>query len=240
MELELMSRFMTVNTTATSMTWEVSFDNFITDIPEGEQAVFSFALYSAGFNGYDALSHSFNVSLPREASTTTSTTQTEIVTATTTPTDSSAGSDKKEPAGLSSAAVAGISLAATFGGLLLIVGGIFLGWKLIKARDSGARYQPGRQEPAPEESKPEPVQYPPAGRPASQTYQQYSTYHTSANEPWRTSLPTSVGGSSYGSGALYGDEIGYDQAYGHHYDPTTNYYPTPNQAHPYYAGYSRG
>jgi hypothetical protein len=236
----LMNSITTVNTTETSMTWEVSFDNFITDIPEGEQAVFSFALYSSGFNGYDAMSHSFNVSLPREASTTTSSTQTEVVTATSTATDSSAGSDEKQQAGLSSAAIAGISLAATSGGLLLVIGAIFLGWKLIKGRDSGGRYQPGQQEPTLEEYKPEPVQYPPSGRPASQTYQQYNNYHTSANEPWRTSLPTSMQRSSYGSGAIYGEAMGYDQAYGHHYDPTTNYYPAPNQAHPHYGGYSRG
>ncbi|EKJ79459.1 hypothetical protein FPSE_00390 [Fusarium pseudograminearum CS3096] len=135
------------NSTSTSFIWQVGFNGFSTEVKDGEDAVFHFSLFKSGTNDIYANSQAFNVTVPKDATTSAasstvepSPTPTRDATETTTDaaaestTESSSGSEDK---GLSTGAVAGIAVGATLGGIAVIAGVGFLLWKHLR-KGSGA------------------------------------------------------------------------------------------------------
>ncbi|KAF5025399.1 hypothetical protein F66182_2501 [Fusarium sp. NRRL 66182] len=139
------------NSTSTSFIWQVNFGGFSTEVADNEDAVFHFALFESGTNNQVALSGAFNVTVPRDETTTSTQSTTVEPSSATNPastaaaatTDSAAettGADAGNNSGgdeLSTGAVAGIAVGATLGGLLVLGGAGFLLWKHFR-KGSGA------------------------------------------------------------------------------------------------------
>jgi hypothetical protein len=132
------------------MIWPVSFDAFSTDLKDGEDSVFYFSVYEHGIDQIVSTSHYFNVTFNKEEEQTTTTasardpTSTSVEstpepTTTTTTSSTSSGtaetiSDDNDSKGLSTGAVAGISVGATLGGLALLGGIAFFAWRHYKGK----------------------------------------------------------------------------------------------------------
>jgi hypothetical protein len=212
------------------MIWEVSFEAFSTDIPEGEQAIFFFALYKAGETGFDTTCHYFNVSRPRDASSTmTVSTSTSLAVETPTadptsiiddPNDNDEAGDKS---GLSTGAVAGISVAATVAGLAALGALGFFLWRYLKGRPgggSGGQYQPTPKKPE------EYVGAELAGSHGAEL---------AGDAQWKSPAGTpSMYSSTYGQVPSYGDgqQQQYGQQYGQPYNQQYGGYYAPGQPYP--------
>ncbi|KAH7193325.1 uncharacterized protein B0J16DRAFT_75917 [Fusarium flagelliforme] len=126
------------NTTSTSFIWQVSFNGFSTEVKDGEDAVFHFSLFKSGTNDIVANSQTFNVTVPKDVTTTSAATTvapspTPTNDATETTTDASAETTtdaaSSEDKGISTGAVAGIAVGATLGGIAVLGGIGFLLWR---------------------------------------------------------------------------------------------------------------
>jgi hypothetical protein len=137
------------NSTSTSFIWQVSFNGFSTEVEDGEDAVFHFSLFKSGTNDIYANSQAFNVTVPKDATTTSaasstvepSPTPTNDATETTsdaaTESTTEAASDSGDK-GLSTGAVAGIAVGATLGGIAVLAGVGFLLWKHFRKGPNAA------------------------------------------------------------------------------------------------------
>ncbi|KAF4502935.1 Crumbs like 3 [Fusarium agapanthi] len=130
------------NTTSTSFIWTVNFGGFSTEVGDDRDAVFHYSLFKSGTNDIVANSAAFNVTVPKDETTSASlasttalpspsstgalseTTTTDAATETTTDTSSN-----KDDGGLSTGAVAGVAVGATIGGIALLAGAGFLLWR---------------------------------------------------------------------------------------------------------------
>ncbi|KAJ4260448.1 hypothetical protein NW762_007188 [Fusarium torreyae] len=175
------------NTTSTSFIWQVSFNGFSTRVKDDEDAVFHFSLFQSGTNNVVANSQNFNVTIPKDDTTTTSAASTTVepsptptrgASETTTDasaetTDAGSGSDDSS---LSTGAVAGIAVGATLGGILVLGGLGFLLWKHFR-KGAGAPtggYAPPSEMPTGAQNQPVQEYYKPPGQPPAEM----------AGQPW--------------------------------------------------------
>ncbi|KAM3501389.1 hypothetical protein MY11210_009375 [Beauveria gryllotalpidicola] len=110
-------------------TWHPTLDSFPSSIGKGHDAVLYFQAYEGGSLGSPTQSHSFNLTLPDDFSSTSGEPSTM-------PTPSPDGSASGSNAGLSGAAVAGIAVGATLGAALLALcaGLAFCSWRRRRKR----------------------------------------------------------------------------------------------------------
>ncbi|KAF4972314.1 hypothetical protein FSARC_1093 [Fusarium sarcochroum] len=175
------------NTTSTSFIWQVSFNGFSTRVEDGEDAVFHFSLFQSGTNNIVANSQNFNVTIPKDETTTSAasttvkpsptptrdTSETTTDASAETTTDAASDSDDKS---LSTGAVAGIAVGATIGGILVLGGLGFLLWKHFRkgAGPSTGGYAPPSEMPTGAQNQPAHEYYKPPGQPPAEM----------AGQPW--------------------------------------------------------
>ena len=143
------------NTRDTSYVWPIDLTQLI-PIPEGETTMLYLALYEADGTDPAAASRRFNITAASTKPTSTSSSlSTEISTTnpalTPDPTKSPKNNSEDPDNGdsrLSTGAVAGITVGAMVGGLLILSTVGFWLWKHYR-RGSGAEYMPGQQHEAP-------------------------------------------------------------------------------------------
>ncbi|KAM3498154.1 hypothetical protein MY10362_008509 [Beauveria mimosiformis] len=118
-----------VGITSGTYTWHPTLDSFPSSLGKGQDAILYFQAYEGGSLGSPTQSHSFNLTLPDDSS---STSGEPSATPTPSPDSSSSGSN----AGLSGAAIAGIAVGATLGAALLALcaGLAFYSWRRRQKR----------------------------------------------------------------------------------------------------------
>lgn len=121
---------------ATEFTWQATLNGWLDDFEEDGAAIFYMALYANNSESFDTTCHYFNVTRAEQRTTSTTTSATQTSTGgpdaskapTSDPTATSTSSPDEGGGGLSCGAVAGISVGATIGGILLLGGlGFFAG-----------------------------------------------------------------------------------------------------------------
>ncbi|KAF4988087.1 hypothetical protein FDECE_15189 [Fusarium decemcellulare] len=165
------------NSKSTSMIWQANFNGFSVKVKKGEDAVFHYALYEAGTDNVIANSGAFNVTVPKDAETTTSggpTTSNDpsptpkSTKETTTTGDSSPTSDELDSgtsssdSGLSTGAVAGIAVGSTIGGLAVLGAFGFMLWRRWRKPDAGGSYTPAAPQDQSQMAQPQEYYKPPA------------------------------------------------------------------------------
>ncbi|KAF5984956.1 Crumbs protein like protein 3 [Fusarium bulbicola] len=184
---------------------KVNFGGFSTEVGDDRDGVFHYSLFKSGTNDIVANSAAFNVTVPKDETTSASlasttalpspsstgalseTTTTDAATETTTDTSSN-----KDDGGLSTGAVAGVAVGATIGGIALLAGAGFLLWRHFR-KGKGATaggYAPPSEMPVGAQNQPvheyykPPAQQPPAemagqpwGHPSQNGYQGHGGLH---------------------------------------------------------------
>ncbi|KAH7228492.1 uncharacterized protein BKA55DRAFT_210113 [Fusarium redolens] len=131
------------NTTSTSYIWQAKSDQFDTDVKDGEDVVFFFAIYKPGTN-LSSPNHDLAAASSGVVNVTVSNAPESKTTSGITPTvePSQKPTTSKAESGLSSGAVAGIAVGATLGGIAFLGGLGFLVWRHCLQGDASRRYAP--------------------------------------------------------------------------------------------------